>query len=284
VTYQEIGRLAEAVRGIPLTEILPRLDAVPDPLDKARWKTPGGVISVTGTRFYDWHRQKGGGGAIDLVMHIRKVDFKTAVRWLCDLFAMPIPSPEAVPVSHRPFQPPAPSERNLPLVIRYLEQERGLPETVLAPLVRERWIYADARANAVFLLRDHQGCPVGAELRGTSSAQWRGMAPGSRKAKGYFAAGPQNARRIILCESAIDAISAHALHPETRAISTAGATPHPAWLPELLALGIPIACAFDADEVGDRAAQAMSTRHSRITRLRPTLHDWNDLLRTRRPA
>jgi hypothetical protein len=284
VTYREIGQLAGAVRGIALAEILPRLDAVPDPLDKARWKTPGGVISITGPRFYDWHQHRGGGGAIDLVMHLRQVDFKAAVLWLRDTLALQALSTDAVPALSGAFQPPTACERNLPLVIHYLESERRLPEEVLAPLVRERQIYADTRANAVFLLRGRSGKAVGAELRGTGTIQWRGMAPGSRKAEGYFAAGPANAQRIILCESAIDALSAHALHPDAQAISTAGATPHPAWLPDHLATGIPVACGFDADPAGDQAAQAMIIRHPAITRLRPSLHDWNDVLRARHRA
>jgi hypothetical protein len=284
VTYREIGRLADTVRGIALEEILPRLNAVPDPLDKARWKMPGGVISVTGARFYDWHRHRGGGGAIDLVMHVRQVDFKSAVLWLRDALALQGLPNDVVPTPPHAFQSPIPCERNLPLVIRYLERERGLPEEVLAPLVRKRRIYADTRANAVFLLRDRSGQAVGAELRGTGTIQWRGMAPGSRKAEGYFAAGPANAQRIILCESAIDALSAHALHPDAQAISTAGATPNPAWLSDHLATGIPVVCGFDADPVGDQAAQTMIARHPAITRLRPSLHDWNDMLRARHRA
>ena len=30
----------------------------------------------------NWHRGQGGGGAIDLVMHLAGVDFRTAVAWL----------------------------------------------------------------------------------------------------------------------------------------------------------------------------------------------------------
>ena len=278
MTYREMGRLADAVRGIALTEVLPRLEAMPDPRDPARWKTPAGVISVTGARFYDWYQHRGGGGAIDLVMHVRRVDFKSAVLWLRDAFALPA-RPEAVPAAHLPFQPPAASERHLPRVIRYLERERGLPEELLAPLVRERRIYADARSNAVFSLADGQGRPVGAELRGTGPVPWRGMAPGSRKSEGYFHVGPDRVDRIILCESAIDAISAHALYPDAQAISTAGATPGPAWLEDILVRGIPVSCGFDADTAGDLAAESMIRRHPAITRQRPVLHDWNDVLR-----
>ncbi len=282
--YAELGRLAQAVRGIPLTEILPHLEAMPDRQDKARWKTPNGVISVTGMRFYDWHRQAGGGGAIDLVMHVRKLDFKSAVFWLRDVLALPTTTVDTMPAPPRVFRPPAPCERNLPLAIHYLERQRCVPETVLAPLIRNRRIYADHRANAVFLLQNPQGQSVGAELRGTTRVPWRGMAPGSCKATGFFAAGPEDADSVVLCESAIDALSCHALHPAARAISTAGATPHPAWLSDLIATGKRIACGFDTDDAGENAAQTMIARHPAIGRLRPSRHDWNDDLRAPRPV
>jgi hypothetical protein len=84
---------------------------------------------------------------------------------------------------------------------------------------------------------------------------------------------------IVLCESAIDAISCHALHPDYRCLSTSGARPDPAWLGALLAQGHPIYCGFDADPTGDAMAQRMRDLHPFIRRLRPPAKDWNDLLR-----
>ena len=49
--------------------------------------------------------------------------------------------------------------------------------------------------------------PIGAELRGTGDRLWRGLAPGTRKDAGYFWIGHPGSTRIVLCESAIDAIS-----------------------------------------------------------------------------
>jgi len=94
----------------------------------------------------------------------------------------------------------------LPRVVRYLELERAIPHGVLAPLIDAKSVYADARGNAVFLHVNREGRAVGAELRGTTRIQWRGMAAGSRKARGYFAAGPERCTEIVLCESAIDAL------------------------------------------------------------------------------
>jgi len=62
------------------------------------------------------------------------------------------------------------------------------------------------------------------------------------------------------------------------AISTSGATPNPLWLSHLIKKGYNIYCGFDADETGDRLAEKMISIHPTVIRLRPELHDWNDLL------
>ncbi len=104
------------------------------------------------------------------------------------------------------------------------------------------------------------------------------MASGTRKDLGYFWIGAKGSRNIILCESAIDAISCFHLHPDRICISTSGARANPSWLAGLIERGYQIQCGFDADEPGDGAAQRMITLYPTILRLRPTAHDWNDLL------
>ena len=96
MSERDLGRL----RSVPLTDVLRRLGAVRDRRDKARWKTDRGTLSVTGMRFFNWHTHAGGGGAIDLAMHLRGVGFKDAVAWLRDAFgdanvqaAAPAPAP-----------------------------------------------------------------------------------------------------------------------------------------------------------------------------------------------
>lgn len=53
------------------------------------------------------------------------------------------------------------------------------------------------------------------------------MAEGSRKDLGAFYI-TSNSKYVVICESAIDAISCFIIHPDCIAISTAGATPNPA--------------------------------------------------------
>jgi len=282
MTRREVDRL----RAVPLAEVLMHLGATKDRRDKARWKTDRGTFSVTGMRFFDWHAHVGGGGAIDLVMHLRGVDFKGAVTWLQDAFGdVPVASHAASPSTvRRAFQPPQRDDAKLARVVRYLERERAIPHDILATLVDAKTVYADARGNAVFVHLDDRRTPVGAELRGTTRVQWRGMAPGSRKAAGFFPAGPVDARELVVCESAIDAISCHALRASARCISTAGTCLDRPWLASLVAAVPRVYCGFDADDAGDSFARAMIARHPAVTRLRPALHDWNDVLVARRAS
>ena len=93
-----------------------------------------------------------------------------------------------------------------------------------------------------------------------------------------FWIGTRGARVLVLCESAIDAISCFQLHRQGVCISTAGVRSDPRWLPGLIARGYVIYCGFDADPPGDAAASDMIARHPTVRRLRPSAHDWNDLL------
>jgi hypothetical protein len=108
------------------------------------------------------------------------------------------------------------------------------------------------------------------------------MAPGTRKDRGCFWTGAADALGVVLCESAIDAISCGGLIPDALCISTSGARSNPGWLRDLIRRGYVIYCGFDTDDVGEAMAQAMIRLHPCIRRLRPPAHDWNDVLTSRR--
>lgn len=272
---ERAGRL----RGIPLVAVLRLSGAHPDRYDPHKWHTCRGVLSVTGTRFMNWNCGQGGGGAIDLVIHLHQLSFGPALEWLESHFGAagivaPSPSPQ------RSLALPPPSPEHLEVVRRYLRQTRHLPAALLGDLIGSGSLYADARANAVFVLRGKLQEPVGAELRGATAVVWRGMAPGSRKDQGCFAIpSAPLLPTIVLCESAIDAVSCHALHPQYRCLSTAGARPNPAWLAELVGQTCQLFCGFDSDDTGEAMAQSMMRLHPAIRRLRPARKDWNDVLR-----
>ena len=279
LTFQQRRELAPTLRSIPLEQVLPLLGAQPDRFDHHKWHTLVGDISVTGAKFMNWHLDCGGGGAIDLVIHVLGLDFKAAVDWLATHFPN-ASSSQPMPPIPPPINIPLPAPDQLARVANYLINHRRLPPALLYPLIESGSLYADARANAVFLMHDSHNIPVGAELRGSSSCCWRGMAPGSRKDLGFFSIPAQPMPSVILCESAIDAISCFALHPTHRCLSTAGARPNPSWLPHIIATASHVLCAFDSDPTGDAMARSLISEHPSVQRLRPPRKDWNDLLRS----
>jgi hypothetical protein len=164
----------------------------------------------------------------------------------------------------------------------YLAIRRHLAPMLIEQLMECGRLYADARGNAVFvLMAGKPNRPVGAEMRGTGPAVWRGMAPGSNKDAGFFWIGPENSQHVILCESAIDAISCCQMHPEQICISTSGARANPRWLKTLIARGYHIHCGFDTDAAGETASARMIAITPSVDRLRPPAHDWNDALALR---
>ena len=274
-----LGDRLDQLRRVPLSAVLLEIGAQRDRSDKAKWHTPKGDISITGMKFMNWHQSRGGGGAIDLAMHLNDLDFRRAVEWLQRHFSIP-PDFEP-PQTPRHLALPPTDRSRLSAVKHYLVHDRVITPSMTDSLVASGNLYADSRGNAVFLLLGKENTPVGAELRGTGPQRWRGMAPGSQKDFGYFSVQVPDATRVILCESAIDAISCLLLHPASLCLSTSGARTSPRWLPAFLSQGLPVYCGFDSDATGDVTAEQMMGLHPSVRRLRPSLHDWNDVLKSR---
>lgn len=283
---------AERLRAAPLEPLAARLGYRRDPSNRARWKRAGSVLSISGEKFFDHRSGRGGGGAIDLVMRARRCGFRAAVEFLAAAGPLP-PAPSDAPAS-RPangLRLPPRAERHWPQVHAFLVQGRGLDPRLLRLCRRAGILYADPRRNAVFLCRNRARQVTGAEIVGTAprpdGRAFKGMAPGSRKARGGFWLPHGSVRTpsaTLLVESAIDALSllhllASETPPHSLLASTAGvASSLPRWLrdwpPQQLV------CAYDADPAGDQAAAALRRQHPLLIRLRPdAAKDWNDLLR-----
>ena len=280
--------LAARARAAPLPALAVRLGYRRDPRRRDRWRRPGSVLAIDGSRFFDHRAGRGGGGAIDLVMHARGCGFRAAVEFLAG--APPTARPPAPPPD-RPggrLRMPAEARRHWPRARHWLTRARGLDPRLLDRCRRAGRLYADRRANAVFVCHDLRGAVRGAEIVGTrpGSRPFRAMAPGSRKARGGFRL-PPRARppdALLLVESAIDALSARqlpapGLPPHTLIASAAGlATRLPLYLRSFR--NRTVLCGFDADPPGDLAARALARSLPRCRRLRPRCaKDWNDLLR-----
>ena len=149
-------------------------------------------------KYFDHLRGRGGGGAIDPVVHARGCSPAAAIRWLAGLVPVPTPTAEAaVRAGPRPtaFVPPVPCARSWPRVRTWLVEERGLEAFRVDGLHGTGLLGADARGNAVFLCRDMRGWVTGAELVGTrrmaDGRRFRGLAPGTRRSAGGFRIGPE---------------------------------------------------------------------------------------------
>ena len=83
----KISELADQLRNIPLREVLERYGFETKPEGTTlRARDEYHNIVVTGSRWFDNKAGVGGAGAIDLVIHIAKVDFSAACRSLADQF------------------------------------------------------------------------------------------------------------------------------------------------------------------------------------------------------
>lgn len=283
---------AARVRGLALEPVARQLGYRRDPRNRQRWKRPGSVLALAGARFFDHACGRGGGGAIDLVMHAADCSFGAAVEFLESHFGGPAAAPLAALRARQPPDGPRlppPYARSWPAVHEFLHIARGLDPDLLARCRRAGLLYADARGNAVFVCRDPAGAVTGAELVGTrpdpAGRSFKGLAPGSRKARGGFWLPPDRdaPAAVLLVESALDALAVHQFPPPglpvaTLVASTAGvAAAWPPWLDPWHTL--PPLCGYDADPAGDRAAAALQRQRPAVRRHRPRgAKDWNELL------
>ena len=81
MNHQLTRKRADQLRATPLPAVLRIWGATPDPRDPHKWHTSQGIISLTGAKFMNWNRGVGGGGAIDLVIHLSNLGFKEALDW-----------------------------------------------------------------------------------------------------------------------------------------------------------------------------------------------------------
>lgn len=299
----EISKLQKStdiLRDLPLDAVAEALSLIQDRVHQV-WRGPGFKISVTGQKWFDHEQGQGGGGAIDLVEHCMECDFKPAVAFLASHFGIDRTSGavvakeaqqarERVKKAHeeipKVFVQPEPSPRMRARLRRWLMEERGLDSSIIDPLLEQQKIYATEQhghINAVFTIYGKA-----AELRGIEKgSHFKGLAPGSDRNSGpafFLRVGTENKKALILCESAIDAMSFAQLHPaseryEYLVASTSGVRTDAPWIEQTVKAGWDLCCAYDADPAGDDAAHELMQRYPNAERWRPEGgKDWNEVL------
>jgi hypothetical protein len=216
---------ADLMRDLPLADVAWALGL--DSVD-GRWKGYGHIISIDGSKFYDFspQEQKGGGGAIDLVMHVNNCNFYQAIAWLYEssgetgvqkaaiAHSLHITN-EIICSQPRPqFQRPVEDKALWSAVAQYLTDKRLIPPNFVQALYQRGLVYADAHQNAVFVMRNFNDQTKGAFLRGTKGENntFKGYHKGTKRSGSwfYFHLGGQpqgKVERAVLCKSPIEALS-----------------------------------------------------------------------------
>jgi len=305
--------LVAQARQLDLRDTMQTLGGAQDRYDTHKWRVNDEHISINGERFYNHDQQKGGGGSIDLVMHVTGYNFKQAVAYLTHEAGPALAvaaaanhgarerttqAQEIVERGERaPFMQPQADEDRWPQVRAYLVEQRGIPRGMIDELHERGTVYADSRSNAVFLRTDAEGQAVGASLRGTlPGSEFQGLAYGSRREEGHFSftvGAPErySAPQYHITESPIDALSRAALIQrageggEFVFLSNDGHGELPRrQIDEGLARQALVHCGFDNDAGGNKLWAQVKEAYPRaeaIVRERPSAgaKDWNDALR-----
>lgn len=251
-----------------------------DANDHRQYKKDGFRITIKGFGWYDHEAGLGGGGAINLTMHLMNCNFNDAVEFLAsqDLSAITPTKTEsskkqAVGTSYIPVR----FDKNLRHVMDYLTQKRGLNPVMVKWCVDKGIIYADGFKNAVFMYG-----LVGCELRGTGSTKWRA---GRGKLIEPFLLPAKSMDTIAIVENAIDALSYRQIH-NNHVVASIGGNANKTIMTHVVRItkanGCALISAFDNDEGGETAHAALlkiAEEHGikdRIYRVKPTTKDWND--------
>jgi Protein of unknown function (DUF3991)/Toprim-like len=180
----KISELADQVRDIPLRDVLERYGFATKPEGTTlRAKSEHHNIVVTGSRWFDNKAGVGGGGAIDLIIHIARVNFSAACRSLADDF-LGHAAGQTAPSSPRSWpQPSHPEKKSFqelaaiyavrdeskwPIARAYLVEGRKIAADLVDGLHQAGAIFANSHCpnpSLVFLHRDLQGVVRGATLR-----------------------------------------------------------------------------------------------------------------------
>ncbi len=300
---REMSAKLDDLRQISVEETLAELGFEQDSREREKWKNGSAIVTVKDDfAWFDHQNVKGGGGALDLVMHVLGKPLGAAAGWLRKHFGaeratQTVAAPairqarkqvtEAKPAATAP----EPSEKHWPRVQKYLVG-RGLPAALIDTLRGRGDLFADARGHAVFSARDEKNEIVGASLRGTGPGSSFKQRFGRKDAGAVSITDGGPIQYVAVVESAIDAASYKAIADARGGgkgllvVSTDGAGKPPEWLVERHKTATWV-LAQDADDRGDAMATTLGAGFSQAgikhSRFRPDqllkgAKDWNDVL------
>lgn len=225
-----LSKIADQVRDIPLDEVLERYGFEFKVEGRTlRVHTEEHNIVVTGNQWFDNKANIGGGGAIDLVMHIGGMDFAGACRFLATQFqplaasqtALSFPSSirKQSPPKKKPFEELAAvyavrDDSNWPVARAYLVDKRQINTEIVDELHAAGLIYTNnhrPNPSLVFLHRDINGNIRGATLRDTEHQSAFRPCLGNKLTAWFTVGDLAKAERIVAVESPIDALSYHSI-------------------------------------------------------------------------
>ncbi|WP_347242336.1 MobV family relaxase [Nostoc sp. FACHB-892] len=261
------------------------------------WVGGSHIINIDGSKFSDLapgsHFE--GNHAIDLVKHVNQCNQTTAIAWLGERFGevgakrAAIAHAQKVAADIIQTQPapqftlPVEDKANWSDVEHYLKQKRGIPSDCVQMLHNQGLVYADSKANVVFVMRDLDGKTKGAFLEGTTN-KFSGYELGTvrRDSWFYFTLGKKPSDKTstaVLSDSPIDAISVAMLEyhlkgiPENRTVYMA--VDDTSSLPVERLRNVPcVQVAFSQST----AARAVKELLPHSTQLKCESRDWNTQL------
>lgn len=284
---------ANRVRDIPLSKTAAALGLSQSRSDRAKW----GDFHIDDEKgvFNNFKASEGGKGSIDLVIQAHGCEFKEALQWMKGHFGE-FDTSQALAKTYQikarkqvssvlpvQFIPPKAASENLPLVYKYLCDERKISRKLVEQHVRNGTIYADIRKNVVFLGTNN------AELVGTGKNKFKGLSVGSDKSQAGFIAMPE--KQAVsgkyaytgAVESAVDALSFAELN-KSPAVSSAGA-PTRGFFGKFMELALRLSnravAAFDNDEAGNKYSKLLDVSTTKnVARKSPpqSFKDWNENL------
>lgn len=232
-SYRKAQSNKKKLRDIPLNEVAQALGLTQNENSPNRWQNSKHNIKVTGSKFYDFKSGEGGGGAIDLTMAVKDVNFQKAVQWLDDEFgagagrAIAIAEIDIAEKAPRKYLGiPKPSLAQWESVRANLLEATELPSRLIDSLYDEGIIYASSDGRTVFIERDAKGQHTGAMLMDREGRYARCTG----NARGAFYIGAPDSLKVIIAASPIDAMAQRVNDGHsgkgTKYMSQGGATAH----------------------------------------------------------